>query len=165
MPARPNGMRSCRGYRPLAVLAGFTALSLGAGCASAGGSEPVSASGPDSASVSQSTITPIPSVGPPTTTDGTVPKPELGVFGHITDADGPVAGAMLQPAPGPGNAAPEREVFAVSAGDGSYAIGLSPGPWDITVLAAGHEPVVLQVTIPSTGVVEVDTTLDRAGWA
>lgn len=85
-----------------------------------------------------------------------------GIVGFVTAADQPVVGAMVQPAPGPGNPAPEREVFAQSAADGSYALGLLPGEWEITISADGYHPQVRRVVIPPKGTVELDISLAPA---
>lgn len=89
-------------------------------------------------------------------------RPDQGVFGHVTDGRRPVIGAMIQPAPGPGNDAPERESFATSAEDGAYGLGLTPGVWEITISADGYQPATQQVTVPDSGVVRVDVRLEPA---
>lgn len=147
--------------RPIAALAIGAVLTLG-GCASEplGSADPVGDTA--SVSVSVSTITPMLPEDATTAAEGTGTPVEDGVFGRITAAGMPVAGAMVQPAPGPGNPAPDREVFAVSAADGSYGIGLAPGVWDITIAADGYQPVVLQVSVPDAGAIEADAVLDPA---
>lgn len=146
-----------------ALVAGVLSAALG-GCAagddpqSPAPEDPVVVS--DSAPVSSAVITPVPPPpAPATTVTGTAPQPGRGVYGRITATGAPVAGAMLQPAPGAGNPAPEREVFAVSAVDGSYGLGLSPGRWDITVYADGYAAALLHVTVPERGQVRADVVL------
>lgn len=118
---------------------------------------------PGSSPEGRSTIAPDPPPSGPAQQASSAPRPDQGVFGSINGADGqPVQGAMVQPSPGPGNSAAEREVFATSAADGSYGIGLTPGVWDLTISADGYQPVVLQVTVPEGGTAEADVRLDRA---
>jgi hypothetical protein len=108
-------------------------------------------------------------VGPSTATNratasGHAPVPDQGVFGLITVAGGKrgISGAMIQPVPGPGNQAPEREVFATTAADGSYGVALSPGNWTLTISADGYQPGYVRLVVPSHGTTQVDLTLAPA---
>jgi hypothetical protein len=69
---------------------------------------------------------------------------------------------MVQPTPGPGSPAPEREVFATTAADGSYGIALVPGAWDLTISANGHASAILHVIVPRNGAVSGDATLSAS---
>lgn len=130
-------------------------LMVSAGCGDSNGAS----SSPD---VQNSTISPT-TAPPATQTNSSAPHPAHGVVGTITSADGqPVSGAMVQPAPGPGNDAPEREVFARSAADGTYGIDLSPGDWELTISADGYQPAVVHVTVPETGTVQANVELAPA---
>lgn len=131
------------------------------GRSGAGAADPVATSG--SEGTSGSTVEPLPPVAPATDPYETVPAPDTGVYGWITDGGRSVPGAMVQPAPGPGHTAPEREVFATSAPDGSYAVGLTPGAWVITISADGYRPVELDVTVPAQAAVQADATLIPSG--
>lgn len=150
-------------YRAPLLLSLLGALSLSSGCAVPASESAAPVGQPGSAGATPSTVTPEPPAEPATSTDGSAPRPDQGVFGRITDAGNPVPGAMVQPAPGPGNPAPEREVFGVSAADGTYGLGLTPGAWDITIYADGYDPVVRTVNVPPQGVIQADATLRPTG--
>jgi len=135
-------------------------LVLTIGCGKGDGVETRSGGDQQAPDVS-STVTPLlPSAASPTSVPASVERPSQGVYGRVADASGrPIASAMVQPAPGPGNPAPEREVFATTAADGSYGIALLPGAWDLAISANGHASTTLHVTVPEKGAVSGDVTL------
>ena len=151
---------------PMVMVAALAAMALATGCGTneATSEQPADGrSGHDSPHpVSSSTIDPQQPSEPTGAGSASAQPPDQGVFGRITHRGSPLAGAMIQPDPGPGNTAPLRDSFASSAADGSYGVGLSPGKWAITISAGGFEPVTVHVTVPTDGAVEADVALTRA---
>lgn len=79
---------------------------------------------------------------------------QTGVRGRITDTEGrPVEARFLSPeAAWPGYSDPET---------GAYARPLPPGTYSMQVLAEGHAAQTVSVTVPASGVAEVDVALVR----
>jgi len=146
------------------TLSALVLVSCGTEDTSARSSEDPTGQGQPTPVTSTGTVSPEPvpsaSTSPPLTTPVVT---EPGIEGRVTADGSPVPGAMIQPAPGPGNPAPEREVFALSAADGTFALGLTPGLWEITISADAYQPQVLEVTVPDGETVHADVALEPAG--
>jgi hypothetical protein len=93
----------------------------------------------------------------PTTLD-----PGTTATGSVFTVQGtPIPGALVDPSPLDGQEWPGYESLRTTDASGRYQLPLPAGRWDVAVSADGYTPTTVRITIPTTGLVETDVTLER----